>query len=357
VRAKTITIFLAAMAIVGAIAAPAGASAANPRRVRQPASVTATVQGHGTGGFEFSLITLGPHGDILWLNKVAVGAGEESAVYFDLPHGGATSFANGRLDARIGRLGRFRGHFVPDSSLTEGPEEGCTGDPTTIEKGHFVGSFSFHGEMGFTTVQARRAQGRVTRQGATSCPASAPRSPRRHQPRHKNAERERKKREREKFRLLAGDAQGKLVFRAEREESPEPEEGSPTTFSASTQERIGGLQVDRNASVFEIGDDTATAFQVPNLAEPLTEATVSPSAPFSGSATFHLDGPKTAGWTGDLAVELPGRGQVPLTGEGISAGICHGPSHCTETLPRLLQKELEFGGTYYGQAGAVQVIS
>jgi len=357
VRAKTIATFLAATAIVGAFAAPAGASAAKPRRVRQPASVTAAVQGHGTGGFEFTLITLGSHGDVLWLSKLAAGAGEESAVYFDLPHRGATNFADGRLDVRIGRLGRFRGHFVLDSSKTQGLESGCTGDPTTIEKGHFVGSFSFHGEMGFTTVQARRAQGTVTRQGATSCPASGPRGPRRDRSSHKKAETERKKRERETFRLLAGDAAGNLTFRAEREESPEPEEGSPTTFSASTTERIGELEVNRSASAFEIGDDTATAFQVPNLAEPLAEATVSPSAPFSGSATFHLDGPKTAGWTGDLAVELPGRGQVPLTGEGISAGICHGPSHCTETLPRLLQKELEFGGTYYGQVGAVQTIS
>lgn len=112
----------------------------------------------------------------------------------------------------------------------------------------------------------------------------------------------------------------------------------------------------RNASAFEIGEDTATAFQVPNLAEPLTEATVSPSAPFSGSATFHLDGPKTASWTGDLAVELPGAGEVPLSGEGISAGLCHGPSHCTKTLRGLLQKELEGGSVFYGQT-EVQTIS
>jgi hypothetical protein len=357
VRAKTIAAFLAATVIVGAFAVPEGASAAKPRPIRQPASVTATVLGHGTGGFEFSFISAGSHGDFLWLRKSVGGGGEESAVYFDLPRGGATNFANGRLDARIGRLGRFRGHFVPDASLTQGPEEGCTGDPTTIEKGHFVGSFSFRGEMGFTTVQARRAQGTVTREGASSCPASGPGGSRRHRSPHRKAERERKQREQETFRLLAGDAEGNLVFRAEREESPEPEEGSPTTFSASMTETIGRLQVIRSASVFEIGEHTATAFQVPNLAEPLAEATVSPSAPFSGSATFHLDSSDSADWTGDLAVELPGAGKVPLSGEDISAGVCQGPSHCTETLPRLLQKALEFGGTYYGQVGAVQKIS
>jgi hypothetical protein len=349
VRAKAIAAFLVATAIVGALAAPAGASAAKPRRVRQPPSITATVLGHGTAGFEFSFITLGSRGDVLWLRKTVGGGGEESAIYFDLPRGGATNFANGRLDAKIGRLGRFRGHFVPDTSLTQGPEEGCTGDPTVTEKGHFVGSFSFQGEMGFTTVQARRAQGTVTRQGATSCPTSPPHGPRQHRSPHGNAEKERKNRERETFRLLAGDAEGNLVFRAERQGSPKPEKISPTTFSASRTEKIGRLEVIRSASELEIGDDTATAFQVPNLAEPLAEATVSPSAPFSGSATFHLDGPKSAGWTGDLAVELPGAGQVPLTGEDIAAGLCHGPHHCTKTLPGVLQKELEGGSTYYGR--------
>ena len=62
--------------------------------------------------------------------------------------------------------------------------------------------------------------------------------------------------------------------------------------------------------VFEFGPGAASTFQVPNLAEPLTEATLEPPAPFSGSATFHLDTPKTASWTGDLAVELPGLGKL-----------------------------------------------
>lgn len=347
-RAKTTAAFLAATAIVVALAVPAGASAAKPRRVRQPASVTAQVNGHAIGGFEFSLFTLGSHGDILWLSKQVTEGGDETVVYFDIPHGGSTNFANGRLDVRVGRLGHFRGHFVPDSVKTEKPEEGCTGDPTTTEEGHFVGSFSFHGELGFSTVDAEREQGSVTRRGATSCPASFPPGHRRR--RSPRREREEKERQQEAFRLLAGDAAGKVLFRAEREESAEPEEGSPTTFSASMTERTGGLQVSRNASAFVIGEATASAFQVPNLAEPLAEATVSPSAPFSGSATFHLDSPKAAGWTGDLAVDLPGVGEVPLSGEGIYAGLCHGPSHCTKTLPGILQEELEGGSVFYAQA-------
>jgi hypothetical protein len=353
VRAKTIAAFLAATAIVGVCAIPAVASAAKPRQVRRPASTSVELQGHATRGFGFVFFTFGSHGDILWLTKQVNPGGDESVVYFDTSHGRPTNFANGRLDARIGRLGRFRGHFITDSAKTEKPEEGCTGDPTTTEKGHFVGSFSFHGEMGFTAVQARRVRGTVVRQGATNCTAPVRSDHQRH--RSPRREREEEEQRQEEFRLLAGDTPNHLLFRAEREESPEPEEGSPTTFSASLTERAGGMQVSRNASAFEIGEDSAMAFQVPNLAEPLAEATVSPPAPFSGSAAFHFDGPKTASWTGDLAVELPGAGQVPLSGEGISAGLCHGPSHCTKTLPGLLQKELEGGGVFYAQAQAQQI--
>jgi hypothetical protein len=351
-RAKTIGALLAAVGIWGAFALPTGA-VAKPRRIHQSASVDVEIRGRATGGFGFSLLSVGADGGVLWLNKVVAGAGEEASLYFDRSNGGAKNFAQGRVNMRIGDLGRFRGRFVPGSSTTVGLGAGCTGDPTTIEKGHFVGSFSFHGENGFTTIDSTRARGRVTRQGETSCP-----EPHRHRGgRDQEAsrrEREARERRQEEFRLLSGDAEGNIVFQADRETSPEPKVGTPTSFSASAVERADGLQVVRSASTFELGEDTATAFQVPNLAEPLAEATVSPAAPFSGSASFHLESPTTAAWTGDLAVELPGVGTVPLTGEGISVGLCHGPSHCTETLPGLLQKELEGRYTAYAE---VQVIT
>jgi hypothetical protein len=46
----------------------------------------------------------------------------------------------------------------------------------------------------------------------------------------------------------------------------------------------------------------------------LTQATVAPPAPFSGSATFQRNaGGSSSTWTGDLAVSLPGLGTVSLT--------------------------------------------
>jgi hypothetical protein len=338
VRARRIAAFLAATVIVCASAIPA-AAAAKPHRLHQAASVDAEIHGKGTGGFEFALFTLENRGDILWVSNEPSADSEETAVYFVLPHRGRTDFKANVLHARIGRLGTFSGRFKAVSTETEAPGDGCAGESSSTEKGFFVGHFVFRGERGYTTVQSRRERGTVTRQGATSCPAPAPPKHQRHRPSRQNGSQ--REREANKFRLLAGDTKTSLRFQAEREESPEPEEGSLTTFQASVTERVGGLQISRDASTFGFGPDTATVFQTPNLAEPLVEATLASMAPFSGSATFHLDTPKSASWTGDLAVELPGLGQVPLTGDGIEAGLCKGRSHCTRTLPEPLQKALE----------------
>jgi hypothetical protein len=81
---------------------------------------------------------------------------------------------------------------------------------------------------------------------------------------------------------------------------------------------------------------------------PLTAATVEPPAPFTGSAAFALTSPTSDTYSGDLAVELPGVGAVPLTGPAIAAGLCR-DYHCTKTLPRALrpQKSGRFDVSYY----------
>jgi hypothetical protein len=77
-------------------------------------------------------------------------------------------------------------------------------------------------------------------------------------------------------------------------------------------------------------------FVSPEPKEPLAAAEVSPSAPFSGSASFALTSPRQAEWSGDLAVDLPGYGRVALTGPKIRAGLCETKA-CTPTLPKSLR--------------------
>jgi hypothetical protein len=56
----------------------------------------------------------------------------------------------------IGSLGHFRGRFVPTSTESKQLTPQCEGDPTTIEKDYFVGSFDFRGEEAYTVVHAHR---------------------------------------------------------------------------------------------------------------------------------------------------------------------------------------------------------
>lgn len=338
-RAKTIAALLAATAIVGAFALPAGASAAKPHRVKQKASVSVNLRLRGTHGFRLDLFTFGPLGAFLSATGQASRNGSLIVNYSSFARHRRSTFDAGELNVRIGRLGHFRGRFVPTSTESVDLDPECKGNPSTIEKGFFVGSFDFRGERGYTVVHSHRARGTVTRQAAGVCKVSPGLW---HE--SKREIREEKERERNEFHLVAGNEGASVLFQARREEATK-DEPPQTTFQASINgKRVGDVSVSYGAFIFGFEGDAAANFQTPNLAEPLAEATVTPPAPFSGSATFHLDDPKTASWTGDLALETPGLGKVPLTGNGIDAGLCKSSSNCTKTLPKDLQPVLESAG-------------
>jgi hypothetical protein len=351
-RAKAIAAVLAAALIV--LALPTGAGAA--KVYHQPASVSASLQGTGTGGFRFFAFAF-DRGAALSLARLR-GEGDETVSYFSFRGKRRPELENGRLDIEVGKLGHFRGHFIAHSTKIQKLQKGCTGKPTTIEDGYFAGSFAFHGERGYTSIHADREKGSLTRIGAADCVIPRERRESRRPSRRakKEAERERE-REAGEFRLVAGDAEGRLILQASREEAPRELHSQPTEFEVTLDGgKAGSFDVIHSASSFEFGPGApSTSFVVPNLAEPTTEATLSPPAPFSGSATFHLDTPKSASWTGDLAVELPGLGKTPLTGKQIYAGLCHGRSDCTETLPDRLQPLLEGGGGFGSGSVAITI--
>ena len=59
----------------------------------------------------------------------------------------------------------------------------------------------------------------------------------------------------------------------------------------------------------------------------LRTATLAPPAPFSGRASFHRGAVLENRWTGNLAIDFPGRSNVPLTGPGIGASLVPGCFH------------------------------
>jgi hypothetical protein len=65
-----------------------------------------------------------------------------------------------------------------------------------------------------------------------------------------------------------------------------------------------------------------SSFVSPDPLHPTAETVIRPPSPFSGSATFRQESPRSVSWSGDLKVELPGFGIVPLTGSGVQATMC-----------------------------------
>jgi hypothetical protein len=339
-RARASAAILVAAAVL-AFAPAAGAA----KTVHQRAHLFAELSGKATNGFSFFLFSF-DHSAVLSLTGLTGRHGSGTVNYSAFKRRELSSLADGRIDLKIGGRGHFHGRLVTKSTKTEEPEKGCKGNPSTTEEGFFVGSFVFHGERGYTTIQAPRASGAIIRRGAIDCQITT--GPGRHSGSSKKGQQASEKAaEMDEFRLVAGKRKGDLVLLATREQVPPGSKHTMSTFEVTAEgPKVGAFDVYRSAFVVDTGSDAGSNFLTPNQQEPLAEAVIEPPAPFSGAATFQLEGPKKASWNGDLAVELPGAGKLPLTGDELYAGACRGHSNCTATLPRPLSELLEAGGSF-----------
>jgi hypothetical protein len=238
--------------------------------------------------------TFGPSG-----RPRSAGSGNGASTIYTAP---AKSVGPGTVEAALGQLGRIAVRFRPSGRRVVSTARQVCGRPSRVVRrlGVFVGTISFEGEGGYTTVAATSARGSVgtplppgcrtpgSASGAAVASSSMPTGP---TPR--------------RAVLNAVDPRTGSRFRA----APAP---GGVVFRARVEERnADGVTVVRRAQA----GAPASAF---HLNRSLTWASVRPPAPFSGTARFAA----RAGvrWRGSLRVTFPGL-SVPLTGADFRAGL------------------------------------
>jgi hypothetical protein len=176
-----------------------------------------------------------------------------------------------------------------------------------VQPGYFVGTIRLRGEKSYTRVQATRAQGTVSEAPSAKCASQRNRrqsllrqSPGGEEP--------------PTLSILATAGNVGLIGA----QTAGSEKSSGSLIAAFHTRHHDGMVV-KNA-VLEFGS-APVILPTEDVGFP-ESATVQPPKPFSGSANFAVQNPHAASWTGDLAVELPGIGEVRLAGPSFKSEIC-----------------------------------
>lgn len=268
----------------------------------------------GSNGYGIDLITFGAKRLVLLANHFGgfnrESFGSQSASYF-IPRQAARP---DELHATLGKLGHvsLRFHASGPPKAQQEPGADCKGRGFIEQKGRFVGSVRFRGERGFTSVRATGANGQILRSFKQVCK-------RPHEP-HDGGGR---------WRALSLSAYvkgnpDKASFGAYELAPTSSARSNSVNYSASTTEHREGITITRSASAF--AEPSTLAVSDPSV-WPAT-VSVAPPFPFSGTATLEHRRGTAYTWSGDLSVDLPGFGALPLTGPSFSAKLCRKNLSC-----------------------------
>lgn len=198
------------------------------------------------------------------------------------------------IQANLGDLGEISVIFHPSGQPTKARSK-CGGKPVAFDSGYYAGRIAFHGEEGYTKVEATSVPGNVDFLLNVLCPGiGGGRSP-----------------------LLPG---AELSVR-----NPQlgPEftvvknrPSAPARFEVSASEYRDGISIERDTALLM----PAGSFQYDRR---LQAATLHPPPPFAGTAKFNRAAKPNSRWSGDLTIDMPGRADVPLTGTGLRATLVH----------------------------------
>jgi hypothetical protein len=305
--------FVALLSAGPATAAAAGApgfEASNP--IPSPAAFSV----HGTNGYTISVYAE-PNRESKPSHVLVTAAGR---------HGRVSVLASADLSgdgikADLGPFGHLDMAWAPSGKAEKGMTRCRTSRsyPVWFAGGEYVGSFSFHGEGGFTSVEVAAIDGRSGWWRYLQCG----------------------------ILVSEGYPGPGILLDAYRDAPDAPDryrylsvvQNKPrarVSYGAGIGERRGALRVERTAWA-EGGAATLST------GKGLSTAVLRPPRPFAGSAVFKRSakgGPGT--WRGSLAVDFPGRPDVSLAGRGWKATLMHGSREVLQerTLHRRHQIQL-----------------
>lgn len=220
--------------------------------------------------------------------------------------------ADDTIEARFGSRGLLKMRFEPQGPAeVEKVSSNCKGRPSTDQEGRFVGQLRFEGENGFTEVQATRAEGFVLIGHRAICKRDRRRKADRKQPSV------------DVTSLSATSSTPRAARYSVIKEEPRRPRRDPwftedAIHSAYVTERHSGMTIVRQANA----TSPPETFAVTPIGQTPVTATLSPPAPFSGTATYEKQAGGTVSWSGDLRAELPGRGVVPLVAPSYRVNLC-----------------------------------
>jgi len=286
--------------VVAALTLPASAAAKPGYYVEKPSRVV-ILQREASRGYYVFLFAVNRHSLTLSVS------GEDGSAHYVI----RGRVSGDEIEGRFGNLGRVAMRFVPGGApdLGELPAN-CKGEPPVEREGHFVGQLRFAGENGFTRVRAARAEGVVLGLPRRVCKGRRPEIEQPLPPGRLTS-------------LSAipgrpGAPRFSVYGQVPRVPEQSPRVAEEAVHIAFLSEKRSGMAITRQASAFT----TPETFAVSPLGQQPLTATVSPPAPFSGTATFEEQADGTTRWSGDLKTELPGRGAVSLTGSAYRAQLC-----------------------------------
>lgn len=284
-KLKVCLLFAIAAAI--SLALPAGAMA-------KPGGGEPEAEAHltGTHGYRITIHATSETILVIARNSFA------SVSYFSL----ASKLKGDRIDARLPGVGRIHLHFHEHRRSRRDSPTNCRAPAELIRKGVFVGLVKIKGERDYTSAESHHVRGEIVQKYPGKCH-------RRMTARASSAESE---------VVSASTERGRGFLSFMTFTAPSTKLDSDLIFGASFLRGRGQMAI--TTTVTALSEDPAGL----EIAVPPRSATVDPPAPFSGTATFQQETADQFSWTGDLAVELPGVGVIPLAGPKFETALCVG---------------------------------